>query len=137
MGEYRGPERRKRQRLVKSISREIKTAFAIITLIFFFTLAGFAWLVEDISDNSDQLTVLVAENQKRIADIQRVNQRRIQDIQATRIESCQKTYAGIREVFKPFFPPPPRTQEQQDNLDKFNETIRTLQKGCAQQTGQG
>lgn len=138
MSEYRGPERRKRQSILpKSISREIKAAFAIITLIFFLTLAGFAWLVNDISDNSDQLTVLVAENQKRIAEIQRVNRNRIADIQSTRIESCEKTYAGIKEVFRPFFPQPPRTPEQQANLDKFNETIRILQQGCAHQTGQG
>ena len=120
-----------------SISRPIKAAFVIITLIFFLTLAGFAWIVQDVSDNSSQLTLLVSENQKRIADIQQVNHDRIQDIQEARIESCEKTYAGIKEVFRPFFPPPPRTPEQQRDLDTFNETIRVLQSGCKQQTGQG
>lgn len=100
-------------------------AFIALTVIFFGTCVGFAWVVHDVNDNSDQLTALVAENQQRIADIQ-----------AARIESCTKTYEGIREVFSPFFPKPLLTQQQLNNLEKFNTTIANLKLGCVKQTGQ-
>lgn len=100
-------------------------AFIAITMIFFATCVGFAWVVHDVNDNSKQLAELVAENQDRIADIQ-----------LARIESCEKTYEGIREVFSPFFPKPPLTKQQVDNLERFNTTIVTLKAGCVKQTGQ-
>ena len=100
-------------------------AFIGLTVVFFSTCVGFAWVVHDVNDNSDQLTALVAENQARITDIQ-----------TTRIESCERTYEGIREVFSPFFPKPPLTQQQLNNLERFNKTIADLRAGCVNQTGQ-
>lgn len=99
-------------------------AFIALTAIFFATLVGFAFVINHVNDNSQQLVTLVAENQNRIAEIQ-----------SARIESCEKTYSGIQQVFAPFFPQPPLTPEQKANLDKFNGTIKKLQEGCAKQTG--
>ena len=84
-----------------TISRPIKVAFIAVTLLFFLTLAGFAWVIND--------------------------------IQNSRESSCRQTYNGIREVFRPFFPEPPRTKEQQADLDKFNNTIDRLMSGCSKQ----
>jgi len=108
-------------------------AFIALTLIFFGTVIGFAWIVHDVNDNSKQLTQLVAENRKLL----KANDDRIKDIQNARIESCEKTYAGIHEVFSEFFPPEPRTPEQLNDIERFNQTINRLQAGCAKQTGQG
>lgn len=90
-------------------------AFIIMTLLFLGTLAGFAWVVTNVGD-------LAKENDNRITDIQ-----------TSRLESCISTYEGIREVFKPFFPPPPRTKQQQADLDKFNKTINDLKLKCRKQ----
>lgn len=60
---------------------------------------------------------------------------RVNDIQKGRVASCQKTYESIRDVFKPFFAPPNnRTQEQTDQIRKFNNTIDARKAGCAIQT---
>lgn len=121
----------------RTISRPIKLAFVIVTLIFFATLAGFSWLVHDVNNNSERLTLLVLESETRAKQLENLvteNEARIADIQKTRIESCELTYAGIREVFRPFFPQPPRTPKQQADLDKFNSTIVRLQNGCKKQT---
>lgn len=88
----------------------------IISIIFFVILVAFSWLVIKSQNLADE------------------NKNRITDIQHSRIESCKQNYEGIKEVFKPFFPPPPRTQEQQDNLDKFNATILRLKNNCIKQT---
>lgn len=107
-------------------------AFIALTVIFFSTLSGFSWVIHDINNNSKQLVILVKENQR----LSEENTNRIADIQKARIESCETTYGGINEVFKPFFPPPPRTSEQQANFDKFKAIISRLKKGCVKQTGQ-
>lgn len=106
-----------------SISRPVKVAFLIITLIFFLTVAGFAWIVTDVGNNSEQVRTLIHENNERI-----------EDIQESRTASCRDTYSGIYEVFRPFFPPVPRTPEQDANLEKFNDTIERLREGCTKQT---
>lgn len=124
------PRRRRSDRIRVA---PIVLAFIILAIIFFSTLIGFAWVIHDVNTNSKQVALLVEDNRK----LTKANNDRIADIQQARIESCQTTYAGIKEVFKPFFPPPPRTEEQQKDLNTFNETIRVLQAGCAQQTGQG
>lgn len=122
----------KRRRTDVVRTKPIVLAFIVLALIFFGTLVGFAWVINNVNNNSIQLTGLVADNRRLV----KANNDRIADIQKARIESCQQTYGAIGEVFKPFFPPPPRTPEQQKNLDTLNETINVLQKGCSQQTGQ-
>ena len=107
-------------------------AFIALTGIFFGTVAGFSWVVIHVNDNAQQLTTLVAENRRLLKE----NENRIADIQAARIESCQRTYGGISEVFSPFFPTMPRTPEQISRIEKFNQTINKLQADCAKQTGQ-
>jgi hypothetical protein len=62
------------------------------------------------------------------------NEDRIEEIQESRVISCKRTYEGIREVFGPFFPPPPRTKEEQTNLNKFNNRIDDLKSRCSKQT---
>lgn len=60
----------------------------------------------------------------------RENRQRISDIRSVRIVSCHQTYEGVREIFRPFFPPAPRTVKQQRDLDKFNRTIDQLKTRC-------
>lgn len=63
------------------------------------------------------------------------NHARINDIQASRIESCRHTYEGIREVFRPFFPPRGhRTKRQRHQVTKFNHQVDRLKRGCVAQT---
>lgn len=95
-----------------AINRKIRRAFIILTIIFFLILCGFA-------------AVALA------------NRHRVDEIQDSRVKSCQTTYDGIREVFTPFFPDPPRTPEQIDNLNKFNDTIDKLRNRCEVQTRPG
>jgi hypothetical protein len=94
-----------------------------MTLVFFLISAGFAWIVSDVKDISKDTVHLVAENQKRIAEIE--------DIQS---DVCRTTYEGIRFVFRPFFPPPPRSKEEQAQVDKFNNRIDRLKTRCLAQT---
>jgi predicted PurR-regulated permease PerM len=103
--------------------RPIRIAFIILTIVFFAVLVGFAWVVHDVQQNSGRINTLVAENSNRIHDVQQ-----------SRVESCQKTYEGIREVFKPFFPQHPTNKQQIDNLEKFNTTINKLKAACDKQT---
>lgn len=62
------------------------------------------------------------------------NSHRVSDIQKSRLTSCERTYEGIREVFKPFFPPPKTaTPKQLADQSKFNRTIIHLKARCATQ----
>lgn len=61
------------------------------------------------------------------------NQNRIKDIQRSRVQSCERTYEGIRMVFKPFLAGP-QTQKQKKNIQKFNNRIDTLKSKCVIQT---
>lgn len=70
------------------------------------------------------------------------NGRRVDDIQQARLASCERTYEGIREVFRPFFPVDPvtgeplpeATDEQIENLNTFNATIKEKKAQCGKQT---
>lgn len=95
--------------------RKIQLVFGIMVALVIVLLAGVAWAVLD------------------IRDLGKENKTRITEIQASRLESCKQTYAGIHKVFLPFFPPKPRTQKQQDDIDKFDLTITTLTEGCEKQ----
>jgi len=59
----------------------------------------------------------------------RENRMRVDEIQQAREESCQRTYEGIREVFKPLFPPKPNPT-QKESLKTFNDTIDDLKSQC-------
>lgn len=61
------------------------------------------------------------------------NQNRINDIQNSRRQSCERTYEGIRQVFKPFLSGP-QTATQKKNIDKFNHRIDVFKSRCAIQT---
>lgn len=106
-----------------ALSRTIKRAFFVITLIFFLILAGFAWVVHDIRELSRQTKVLVLENQKRISEIQ-----------DSRVDSCKSSYDGIYDVFVEFFPEHPRSKKEQESVDKFTNKIKVLRDNCAKQT---
>lgn len=103
--------------------KPIIISFVIVTVIFFAVLLGFGKVISDVSNNSGRIDGLVAQNTARIKEIQK-----------SRLESCKRTYNGIREVFIPFFPPPPRTHKQKADLKKFNTTINRLVKACVKQT---
>lgn len=52
------------------------------------------------------------------------NRSRITDIQQSRAASCEQIYSGIRDVFKPFFPPKSSaTPHQLEQLEKFNKIV--------------
>lgn len=65
-----------------------------------------------------------------------LNSERVDDIQKDRVASCQRTYEGVREVFRPFFRTKRlRTVKEQGNIDRFNARIDELKAGCDEQTG--
>lgn len=82
--------------------------------------------VRDLSDRSARLAEISAKLSQENAD-------RISDIQSARAASCRRTYEGIREVFKPFFPPKPNARQKADQ-DKFNRTVDRLKANCNKQT---
>lgn len=51
-------------------------------------------------------------------------------------ENCHQTFIGIREVFRPFLPPPPKgkltpaQKVERDNFRKFNRTVDRLESHC-------
>lgn len=113
------------------ITRSIKIAFVIVTLIFFVTALAFSWLVIDVRNLNTNHEQIANDNRELISE----NEDRIVDIQASRIESCQRTYEGIREVFQPLLPPESeRTEKQKENLKKFNDKIDELKSNCPKQT---
>jgi hypothetical protein len=119
------PKPKREPKLVIPYSIEI--VFITIVLIFFGTLVGFAWVVDDIREVAAQNAKLVRQSEALIQQ----NQNRIDDIQNNRIRFCQKVYTAIGEVFEPFVPPPElRTPEQQENILAFNERISTLTNEC-------
>lgn len=62
------------------------------------------------------------------------NDARINDIQKSRIESCRRTYEGVRQVFQPLLPPRKKqTPKQRSDIDKFNTTVNNLKHGCVKQ----
>lgn len=102
--------------------KSIRFSFVAITVVFLVVLLVFAKLVHDVQSNSTRINHLVSQNTQFIFDIQN-----------SRLESCKRTYEGIRKVFKPFSPPKPRTEKQQSNLDKFDKTINHLKAACETQ----
>lgn len=108
--------------------------------IFLFTI-GTAIVLGVVFNLAGQNQQRITENKQRITELRRQDmqlqrqstQLRRQDteIQESRILLCRQTYEGIREVFRPFFPPKKgRTAEQQKDLDKFNNTVDDLKTKC-------
>lgn len=59
------------------------------------------------------------------------NNDRIRDIQQNRLVSCEQTYEGVREVFRPFFRPfKERTAKERRDIVKFNDTVDRLKARC-------
>jgi hypothetical protein len=111
----------------------VKIAFVIITILFFATLLGFSFVIHDLRNVSSENLQLSAKNEI----LNRENKKRINEIQNSRIETCDSVYTGIYQVFAPFFPPPPRTQQQLQTLEKFNSTIARLKLKCTKLVGAG
>lgn len=108
-------------------NNDVPKAFVLLTLLFFLTLGLFAWLLHDVRDLSQKN----AKVSKATARLSIENSKRISEIQASRIESCQTTYEGVRKVFRPFFPKDPK---QKALIVKFNSVIDGLVAGCESQT---
>lgn len=58
----------------------------------------------------------------------------INDVNHSRRISCERTYEGIRDVFRPFFRPPlVRTAKERRDIRKFNRIINGLKARCDKQ----
>lgn len=101
----------------------IKLSFILITGLFFAILYVYSIIYHNGQQDRARDRALIAANSQRIADIQ-----------ASRTMSCQRTYSGIKEVFAPFIPKHPATEEQAENIRIFNENISKLIAGCVKQT---
>jgi len=66
-------------------------------------------------------------------DLAAENQNRIAEIQQSRVDSCRRTYEGVREIFRPFLQPG-QTPQQAASWEKFNQSIDTLKAKCKAQT---
>lgn len=111
-------------------AKHIKRSFAVLTVLFCLTLAGFAWLLVDVQNLSQKTASL----SKSTAHLSVENSKRIDEIQNSRISSCKKTYRGVRDVFRPFFPKKPRTVSQKKLVTKFDGVVKRLVRGCEKQT---
>lgn len=114
----------------KGRKRIIIAAFVIMVLIFVTILIGFAIVVTNIRDVSKDAN----HNAEETVLLAKENTNRIREIQESRIESCKRTYQGIREVIQSFYPPPPRTQIEQNQINDFESTVVRLRQGCFTQT---
>jgi len=80
------------------------------------------------------------KNRERIADVQRLghqNHLLILRIQQGRLESCRRTYEGIRQAFQPFFKRSRLTAEGRRDVRRFNLRINVLQAQCPAQIHAG
>lgn len=105
-------------------------SFVVLTVLFFLTLLGFAWVLTDVRDLSQK----TANLSKATAHLSVENSKRINEIQTSRTSSCKKTYRGILDVIRPFFPKKGATKEQKATRAKFQRIINRLVKGCEKQT---
>ena len=100
----------------------IRVAFLLLTCVFVLALLGFLWLVRETHDLGRQNRALILENQRQDND----------DVKNS-ILLCRRNIEGVRQIFLPFYPVPPRTEEQQASVDKFNDRVNLLKKNCAKQ----
>lgn len=115
----------------------IKTSFVALTILFFLTLTGFGWVLNDLSEQSKKTKKLAdttATLSKRTAHLTKENSKRISEIQASRISSCKTTYLSYPLVFKPFLPKKPYTPQDKILLKKFRSRVAYLVHRCEIQT---
>jgi hypothetical protein len=68
----------------------------------------------------------------------RVNRERVNDIQHARVESCQRTYFGVEQIFQDVFLPPDESTwdvGQRRIAAKFHKTVEHRASSCGKQTG--
>jgi hypothetical protein len=69
-----------------------------------------------------------------VVSLSNQNQQRIDDIQTSRVQSCEQTYEGVRQVFHPFFVPEAQeTRKQRADQAKFNRVVDRLKAKCDKQ----
>lgn len=69
------------------------------------------------------------------AKLAQENRSLLLEVQRSRVESCQRTYEGVREIFRPFFPPLKQaTPKQRRDRRKFNRRVNQLKAHCPAQT---
>lgn len=107
----------------------IRVAFLLLTCVFVLALLGFLWLARETHDLAEENVRLGKANRALILDNQRQDKADI----ANSIRLCRQNLEGVRQIFKPFFPPPPVTPEVQERLTKFNNRVDGLKRGCARQ----
>ena len=116
--------------------RTIKLAFTILTILFFLTLVGFAWVLNDVQSLTQKTANLTKANgriTRTTAHLTVENSKRIKEIQISRASSCRQTYRGVRKVVEKLLPKHP-TPVQKANTQKFEGIIHNLIEGCKAQT---
>lgn len=115
-------------------SRRVRRSFIILTVVFFIILLGFLRLFQvthDLAENSKT----IAEQSNVIAEANReliqANQRLIKTNNERTIFICRRSLEGIRQTFKPFFPPEPRNALMREVISKFNTRINLLKRQCS------
>ncbi len=106
---------------------EVLLVFVLLAISFTVGLV----LVDHASDKAKaaahQAEQLSRENRSLIARIQRA-----------RLESCERTYEGVREIFAPILPRRARTPKEAHDIRVFNTRVDELKAGCpAQIDGRG
>lgn len=112
----------------------IRLAFIALTAIFVATLIGFAYLLDETRDLSRQtraLTIQTAQlgvNNRRLI-FENAERDRLYRINAVIV--CKENIEGVRQIFRPFFPNPPKTLRQTEILEKFNGRVNLLKNNCS------
>lgn len=114
----------------RKVARAVWHNLAVIALL----IAAGVMLAGYIANEhrAEETRNLAVQNRTRVKEI-RQNQLLIQQ---SRVESCQRTYEGVRQVFQPFLRPHPRGEEAR-RIARFNERIDMLKLGCVTQTKPG
>lgn len=109
---------------------EISLAFLVLCISFVAAIAWGTHLSHEVND----------KNHQRLADVQRLghqNHQLILRIQQGRLESCRRTYEGIRQAFQPFFARSRLSPEGRRDVRTFNRRINALQAQCPAQIHAG
>lgn len=110
-------ERRHYDKVRQRDMRRITAAFVILAVGTILAI----WLT--VRNNTAQTNAAVRNRNERIAQIQ-----------AARVESCRRTYEGVRQIFQPFLHPDGDPRRNRD-IRQFNQRIDSLKNGCGRQTG--
>lgn len=104
----------------------IRVAFLLLTLVFVLSLLCFLWLFKSTHDLAEDTASLGRANH----DLLIKSQKRDKQYREDSVVLCRKNIEGVRQVFKPFFPPKPLTLEQKAAITKFNRRVNLLKNGC-------